>query len=328
MESVGDPGALRVMGCPCCGERIVTPWMQVPDRSQSEGRGYELRRCSSCSHVWLENRLTPAELSQYYKPEYHLSVGRSGEMAPGRWAPHLRVISKYRAAGDILDIGCSSGGFLEYLKSGPWRLHGIEASPCTAERARATTGAEVFSGDVLDADFPDNSFDVITCMDVLEHLYEPRKVLRNVRKWLKPEGIFYVFVPNIRSWEARMFHSFWYGLDLPRHVHHFTPESLVRLATSTGFRQVHLATPPGCYLEESTWILLDDLARRAGVRRPSWAALAKPGVAGRVVRKALRLSVEALFSMLASRFGAAASVQAAFGKGTGRDWSDDESREG
>jgi len=301
--------------------------MSVPDRSQSGASGYELLQCPTCSHVWLGNRPTPEEMSHYYGAKYHSEVGHSGETSPKRWKWHLRVISKYKAAGSVLDIGCSSGGFLGYLKGGPWKLHGIEASPPTAERARATTGAEVFAGDVLGANFPSESFDLITCMDVLEHLYEPREVLRNVCKWLKPGGIFYVFVPNILSYEARIFQSFWYGLDLPRHVHHFTPKSLAHVATSAGLRQVRMVTPAGCYLEESAWILVDDLARRAGLRRPSWDLIAKPGIAGRVVRKGLRLSVEALFGVVASTFGAASSIQAVFGKDAGPDSAGDKSAE-
>ena len=60
-------------------------------------------------------------------------------------------------------------------------------------------------GDILEAPFPPESFDVITCFDVLEHLYEPRQVMTQGGKWLKPGGIFYVLVPNIDSAEARVF---------------------------------------------------------------------------------------------------------------------------
>src|ERR1035438_10453930 len=70
------------------------------------------------------------------------------------------------------------------------------------------------------------SFDVITCFDVLEHLYEPRKVMARVGEWLKPGGIFYVLVPNVDSAEARAFGSYWHGLELPRHLFHYSPASL------------------------------------------------------------------------------------------------------
>lgn len=327
MSSSTDARAVSIRSCPCCGEVRFRPWLSVPDASQSRANGYELLHCLSCSHIWLGNRPTPEEMSYYYEAEYHRVIGYFGETSPERWKRHLQVIARYKAGGSVLDIGCSSGGFLGHLKGGPWKLHGIEASLPTAERARATTGAEVFAGDVLDANFPPESFDLITCTDVLEHLYEPRQVLRKVSKWLKPGGIFYVYVPNILSWEARIFRSYWYGLDLPRHVHHFTAESLAHLVTSTGLRPVRLVTPAGCYLEESTWILVNDLARRARLKQPSREVIAKPGIAWRVMRKGLRLTVEALFSMVASRCGNAASIQAVFGKAAGSDSAWDESSE-
>jgi len=290
--------------------------MRVSDRSQDGTDVYELLRCPSCSHTWLGNPPAPEELGEFYGPDYHQAVGSTGEAGLKRWSRQLKVIAEFKSGGSILDIGCSSGGLLACLKDGPWRLHGIEASKSTAERARALTGAEIFAGDVADADFPPNSFDLITCSDVLEHLYNPRDVLRSVSKWLKPGGIFYVFVPNIMSWEARLFRGSWYGLDLPRHLHHFSARSLAHLASSAGLSQLQLVTPPGCYVEQSTAMLVDHLARKAGLNRPPLNLSARPNIAWRVVRKGLRLTVELLYSRVASACDAAPSLQAVYQKGS------------
>jgi 2-polyprenyl-3-methyl-5-hydroxy-6-metoxy-1,4-benzoquinol methylase len=257
----------------------------------------------------------PEEMGYYYDADYHHIIGSSGEAAAERWARQLQIVSKYKAGGSILDIGCSSGGFLASLKSGPWKLYGIEASQSTAERARKITGAEVFSGDVLDANFSEESFDVITCSDVMEHLYEPDKVFRQVSKWLKPDGIFYVFVPNIQAWESRMFGSYWWPLDLPRHLHHFSRKSLATLAGSANLQPLTMATPIGSYIEHSSSILLDTLLHNIGIK------LAKPlnlvgdaGIGWRLIRKGLRISVVAPYSMLASRSESGPSIQAVFQK--------------
>lgn len=304
-------------GCPCCGGSSFTRWMRVPARSQSGVRCYDLVRCPSCLHVWLKNWPMPEELSYYYGANYHQAVGHYGETSAKRWRPQLQVISKYKAGGSILDIGCSSGGFLGQLKGGPWKLHGIEPSLQTAERARTMTGADIFAGNAEDATFSPNSFDVITCSDVLEHLYDPREMFRRVCGWLKPGGIFYVFVPNINSWEARIFRSYWFGLDLPRHLHHYSAESLRGLATLAGLREVHMVTPAGRYVEQSAWILLDDLARRVGVSWTPSDLTVNPGITWKVLRKAQRLTVGALYSTIASFCGAAPSLQAVFQKDTG-----------
>jgi SAM-dependent methyltransferase len=309
-----DQKSIPGEACPCCGEDNFTHWMRIPDRSQRESGHYDLLRCYSCLHTWLNNRPTPEEMGYYYSSEYHRAVGHAGETSPRRWERQLQVISQYKTAGSILDIGCSSGGFLAYLKGGSWKLYGIEASLPTAERARVLTGGEIFAGDVIDATFPPGSFDVITSSDVMEHLYEPGDVFRKVYNWLKPGGIFYVFVPNIMSWEAEMFRTYWYGLDLPRHLHHYSVNSLTALSKSANLCPVRIVTPAGCYLEQSTSIVLNDLACRCGFK---WAPVdlsADAGLVWRVIRKTLRLSLEALYGKAASYFRAAPSLQAVFQK--------------
>jgi SAM-dependent methyltransferase len=253
-------------------------------------------------------------MSVHYSTEYQTAVGTTGEISHARWRRHVEVISRYKDGGSVLDIGCSSGGFLGSLKAGSWKLHGIELSPLTAERARAKTGADIFVGEALDANFPPRSFDLITCMDVLEHLYEPSEVLKRVSEWLKPGGIFYVFVPNIRSWEARIFRSYWYGLDLPRHLHHFSAKSLGTLAASAGLQQLQMVTPVGDYLEENTRLLFDGMARKARLRSEPLNWFVQPSIPERILRKGCRLTVNALFGLTASSFNAAASIRAVFGK--------------
>jgi SAM-dependent methyltransferase len=314
MMSRVNGSSIRSSACPCCHGSKLQPWMKVEGRFPEESGPYDLLRCSSCQHTWLDNRPTAEEMSFYYGPQYHKVVGHAGETSPKRWQRQLRVILKYKSEGNILDIGCSSGGFLASLKEGPWKLYGIEPSLPTAERARAITGGDIFAGDVADAYFPEDSFDVITCSDVMEHLYDPQEAFRRVYSWLKPGGIFYIFVPNIMSWEARIFRSHWFGLDLPRHLHHYSASSLSRFADTAGFRKVRMVTPPGCYLEESTFILLDALARRSGFRQTAMDLTIEPWIVWKVVRKGLRLSVEALYGKVASYCGAAPSLQAVFQK--------------
>lgn len=300
--------------CPCCGNPGSSLWMVVPDRFWGKHDSYDLLHCAACSHTWLANPPSPEELVHYYNPEYHKAVGSTGEISAARWAKQLAALQRYKSGGSILDIGCSSGGFLSYLKDGPWRLHGIEAEPSTAQRARAITGGEIFAGDVLQATFPAESFDVITCSDVLEHLYEPRHVFLKIYQWLKPGGIFYAFVPNILSWEARVFRTHWYGLDLPRHLHHYSVGSLRALGRFASLPVLRMLTPPGCYLEQSASILVNDLISRSGLKRPAIDLSGEIGLIGKVIRKLVRLSAEAAYSNVASVCGAAASVQAIFQK--------------
>ena len=108
---------------------------------------------------------------------------------------------------------------------------------------------------------------MITCFDVLEHLYEPRRVMAKVAEWLKPGGIFYVLVPNIDSAEARVFGSYWHGLELPRHLFHYSPASLKFLAETAGLREVSLETRRNPAVGTSLRYVWDDVFSAVGIRR-------------------------------------------------------------
>jgi SAM-dependent methyltransferase len=199
------------------------------------------------------------------------------------------------------------------MKGGAWRLYGIEMEASTAARARATTGAEVFVGDAVDSPFPANGFDVITCFDVLEHVYEPRQVLMKVLEWLKPGGIFYIVVPNIDSWESRIFGSYWYGLELPRHLSHFSPRSLRYLTGSLGFEETSLITRTS-YVERSMGYICSRVLGSVGVSLDPPSKLRRRSIAWRAARKVIRMGLISPFGKIASLPGSGASIEAVFTK--------------
>ncbi len=303
--------------CPCCTGTDTRVWLRTRPFSSPE-RGcapsYTLLRCTACSHIWLFPPPSPDELSHFYNDIYHQAVTRSGEgeRDPARWSRQIAAIRQYKSQGALLDLGCSSGGFLSCLNDGAWQLAGVEASPEAAQRARQITGGAIVTGDIATVELPSDAFDVITCSDVLEHLQDPRAIFQNVARWLRPGGIFYVFVPNIGSWEARLFQSFWYPLDLPRHLHFFSPASLDAFAGSAGLRTLRIATPPGNYIEHSESRILTWLARKA-TRKEVWIEIGGPtNIVARIIRKAFRVTLEEGFAQAAALFHAGPSFQAVF----------------
>lgn len=252
----------------------------------------------------------------HYGVDYHQLITSSGELdLLKKWrAPRDRV-RKMVGSGTLLDLGCSSGGFLQSLKNEPWKLHGIEISPDEARRAEKSSGAQVFVGEILDAKFPPDSFDVVTCFHVLEHVYKPQEVIRKVWEWLKPGGIFYILVPNIEALEVSIFRSYWYGLELPRHLYHYSPTSLRRLFALSDFEELLLRNQPDCYVEKSIRYVLDDALRKFGISRiPLAADHEAAGIPWRVIRKAYRLGVLWPFRVLAAAAGHGAAIEAAFRK--------------
>jgi SAM-dependent methyltransferase len=301
--------------CPTCGSRSISHFLSGPDRFHMRKEVYNLLRCSSCSMVWLDSPPKPEDMGPHYDEDYHKAIMVAGETAPAiRWRIHHDLISRYKQGGAVLDIGCSSGGFLGTMKGDAWKLYGIEMEASTADKARAATGAEVFVGDVMDAPFRPNSFDLITAFDLLEHVYNPRPFLAKVMEWLKPGGVFFTMLPNIDSWESKVFGNYWFGLELPRHISHFSPRSLKHVMISLGYEEVHLATSNITYWGHSMGYVCSEAVQKLGFS-PAPAAKAKQrSIAWRAVRKAIRLTMIAPSGQLASMAGVGANIEGIFRK--------------
>jgi len=123
--------------------------------------------------------------------------------------------------GQMVDVGCATGTFLEGMRQRGWQVQGVELIPEAANYARQRLGLEVFTGTLEAAKFPDASFDLVTMWDVLEHVYDPRQALQEVQRILKPGGWFVFSIPDVDCVEARWFGPYWVGWDIPRHLHLF-----------------------------------------------------------------------------------------------------------
>ena len=255
-------------------------------------------------------------MHHHYGPRYHEQLRTSGERdLRNHWRVPRKRVLQFATGGAILDIGCSSGGFLRTLRSDAWRLYGIEISSKEARRAEQWSGAQVFAGNILDAQFLPATFDVVTGLHILEHVYQPAEIIGKVREWLKPRGVFYIQLPNIDSLEAYLFRAYWYGLELPRHLYHFSPTSLRRLFLHANYQELFLRTLPDCYVERSMRYIFDDVLLKFGAKAArSPATSHAPGIPWRIVRKAFRLGVLWPFRRLATACGHGAAIEAAFQK--------------
>lgn len=135
-----------------------------------------------------------------------------------------------RLEGSILDLGCSTGNFIQH---DPERIVGLDIDPDGLKVARAR-GFHCLHGDATDGiPFPANCFRAVNCDSVLEHVDEPLRLLREIRRVLAPGGTLVVITPNI----YRVRHRFWRDYT---HVHPFCTESLRRIAYDAGFRDVSI----------------------------------------------------------------------------------------
>jgi SAM-dependent methyltransferase len=301
--------------CPICGTPDPLDWMKAPDWFHGRPKQYQLLCCTACSMVWLDAPPSKSEMGMHYGPDYDRTISAAAD-APEHWVGRRDELLRLKPGGGaVLDLGCATGGFLSTLQGPSWKRFGIEMSEDAAKVARRRCGAEVFVGDILDAPFPPERFDAITCFNVFEHVYDPKAVLVKVAEWLKPGGIFYTLLPNIDSAGARIFKSYWYALELPRHLYHFSPATLRRVAQSAGLQEVSLETWRELFFEYSTRFVFDDFMKRLGFSRLPLAKSADDAsLPWKIVRKIYRLSLLQLFTAAASAVGDGETIAAVFTK--------------
>ena len=156
----------------------------------------------------------------------------------------LERLGKAPSATRLLDVGCSSGAFLGTATAAGLEVDGVEPSPEAAETARRA-GYKVFGGTLEEARYPDAAFDAVTLIELVEHLREPRALLAECRRVLRPGGVVLVTTPNAASWTARALGAHWEVFSLRGmggHVSFFNPGSLALLAARAGFAVSHFET--------------------------------------------------------------------------------------
>ena len=136
--------------------------------------------------------------------------------------------------GRILDIGCGDGFFLKEVVGIGWETHGVEINRLAVEKARGNH-LNVFYGDLKAAEYPTDFFDVIRLWSVIEHISKPLETLEEIRRILKQDGILIIQVPNYSSAAVRLMKERWSAWDVPRHLYHFSPETMALLLEKAGF---------------------------------------------------------------------------------------------
>jgi 2-polyprenyl-3-methyl-5-hydroxy-6-metoxy-1,4-benzoquinol methylase len=186
------------------------------------------------------------EIGDFYPEEYGpYKVTRENQQSwiarldhsYGYWKRARLVNAAYPQGGRILDVGCASGDFLHMMdRMDHWQVHGVEVSAEASGYGRDCYGLEICTGELADAHHPDSYFDVITIWDVLEHVHDPTGTLSEMHRILKPNGLAIIRVPNLSTWDARLFGRYWVGLDAPRHLYVLSAKTLTALLHKTGFQ--------------------------------------------------------------------------------------------
>jgi SAM-dependent methyltransferase len=200
-----------------------------------------LVRCDACGFVYAADddlaRL-PALYAALDDPTYaDQAPPRQRQMA---WL--LARVARHRpAARSLLDVGAGTGFLVEAAARRGWEGIGVEPSAPLAARARAS-GRPVLAGGLPHPALGARRFDVVTLVDVVEHVADPVTLLRDAARHLAPGGALLVVTPDVAAWAPRVLGARWWHYRIA-HVGYFDRHTLRQLATRAGLRVAAIARP-------------------------------------------------------------------------------------
>ena len=252
---------MEYVACNLCGSRdskVLYP-STVPEgstagdvehfrcTSSGYGKHHTIVKCRNCGLVYTNpHRKASAILHNYEEVVDQLYLEeREGRVLTFR--RNLRPLEELMPPDPgrrLLDVGCHIGVFLEIAQERGWEVWGVEPSHWAAGEARSR-GLRVIEGTLENAHLAGQSFDVITMWDVIEHLTDPLRELRESHRLLKKGGLICIHTMNIESPLARLMGSRWPWL-MEMHLYYFSPRTLGKMLRRAGFTVVKIVNQGRC----------------------------------------------------------------------------------
>ena len=231
--------------CPVCGSANISSALQAKDFTVSN-ETFSIFECHTCTFRFTQDVPGTTAIGPYYKAESYISHTDSSQGLINRLYHSVRkftirqkcnLVKKVtgRGKGNMLDVGAGTGVFVKAMLEHGWQVTGLEPDADARKVAKEVYGASLSPIE----DFyklPDNSYDAITMWHVLEHVHDLAGYMVQLKKLLKPGGCLFIAVPNYTSYDAERYKDYWAAYDVPRHLYHFSPQSMKKLLEKNGLK--------------------------------------------------------------------------------------------
>ncbi len=245
--------------------------MKIQDHLVSK-KWFHLESHPEHQYLMTTPKPTNGEIPSYYPDDDYLSH----QTAPRNFLEHVysilrsfsvfhksNIVKRLKMNGKrLLDVGCGPGFFLKSMQKSGWLVLGVEPNEHARLSANHLTENAVFDNEQLQV-WENSSFDAITLWHVLEHLPDLYQSLTNFNRLLDNQGKLIVALPNHLSHDARYYGQYWAAYDVPRHLWHFSKDSLTKLMKSHGF---HLSCSKPLLLDAYYISLLSETYRHSKYR--------------------------------------------------------------
>lgn len=235
-DRLGD-AAFESTPCPVCDT--------ANDAILFRKQRFDYHRCANCSHIYVSPRITP-DVQQRLGDELDAAPEDEFLQTQRIYADFLcRLLRRHAPGPRLLDIGYGSGYLLRTARAQGFQIYGVETSRSRTASLDAMFGTHLAIAHLGRDPLPWGSFDAVVMTHVLEHLADPRAVLRQILESLNPDGVLYLAVPDSESWQFRIFGKEWEAVNPVAHYQFFSERSLTRALRDAGFNApLRVRMPP------------------------------------------------------------------------------------
>lgn len=230
--------------CPLCNSGAIKKRFACIDNFAT-GESFDIYECKECGLAFTQGIPDEKEIGRYYESPTYISHSNTNRGLVNRIYHLARRIMLQKKArliqrltllknGKILDYGAGTGHFARTMAAKGWDVTAIEKSDKARELALKEFGFEMLPTEAL-ADIEDKSLDVVTMWHVMEHIQEPDKMWKELYRILDDTGIAVIALPNSASYDAQRYKEQWAAYDVPRHLWHFTPSTIMHWGEKHGF---------------------------------------------------------------------------------------------
>jgi 2-polyprenyl-3-methyl-5-hydroxy-6-metoxy-1,4-benzoquinol methylase len=250
--------------CPTCGSTDETLELQKDHM--------RIVRCTQCDLVFVNPTFDETHYKQVYASQAYQDIVRdlginSHEYRVNRFGTErVRMMGEHLATTKdatprFLDVGCSTGFVVEAARDKGWEATGIDLNPSAIEFGRSR-GLDLRTVALEDAGFAPGSFDAVSLFDVLEHLLDPRRMLRACADLLAPRGILFLYVPNFDSASRLLMGANAHFIWPTHHLNYYTPTTIRDLMVRHSLTPELIVTE-GLDIEDYIWYRREVLHRDA-----------------------------------------------------------------
>lgn len=199
---------------------------------------YSVVRCKKCGLTYInprpdKNELIMAVSGNFYR-QHFIPITFNKHENYQSYKGLLDGFKKYFRIGRLLDVGCASGLFLAAAKEEGWEVKGVDISEPAVGYGSKKLGLDIFLGELEEASYPDEYFDVIICRDTIEHIQDPCGLLNEANRILRKKGLIFISTPNFNGLTRLFLMKEWSNI-MPGHLYYFTNKTATKMLKINGF---------------------------------------------------------------------------------------------